>query len=146
MVDVTGNPTWIAVAALALAREDGRWLMHRRPPDKHHGGLWEFPGGKVEAGEMPDFALEREIREELGIGLDRDHLQPAGFAQCGPEAGAPGIVILLYTSACWTGAPQALEGGEIDWFAPHDIPRLAMPPLDVALVRDFFGASPICTR
>lgn len=133
------NPTWIAVAALALARGDGCWLMHRRPPDKHHGGLWEFPGGKVEPGEMPDFTLEREIREELGIALDRHCLAPAAFAQIPPERGAAGIVILLYRSTWWSGEPQPLEGGEIAWFAPAEMAALAMPPLDVALVRDFFG-------
>lgn len=139
MVYVTENPTWIAVAALALGRADGRWLMHRRPPGKHHGGLWEFPGGKVEQGETPDFALEREIREELGIALDPARLIPTGFAQSAPEVGSPGIVILLYRSSHWTGEPQALEGGEVAWFEPEAIARLAKPPLDVTLVRDFFG-------
>ena len=54
-------PTWTCVAALALSDGNGRWLMHKRPIGKHHGGLWEFPGGKVEAGETPRNALIREI-------------------------------------------------------------------------------------
>lgn len=132
-------PTWIPVVAVALGRADGRWLMHRRPPDKHHGGLWEFPGGKVEPDEVPDSALEREIREELGIVLDRGSLEPAAFARSPGGEGVPPIVILLYKTMCWAGEPRALEGGEVDWFLPAEIAWLPMPPLDVALARDFFG-------
>ncbi len=132
-------PTWIPVVAVALGREDGRWLMHRRPPEKHHGGLWEFPGGKVEPDEVPDFALEREIREELGIVLHSGSLAPAAFARSQGGEGVRPIVILLYRSRHWTGEPQALEGGEIGWFLPGEIAGLPMPPLDVALARDFFG-------
>lgn len=130
--------SWITVVALALHREDGRWLMHRRPPEKHHGGLWEFPGGKVEPGEPPDAALEREIREELGIAIRRESLDPAGSAQSAPREGAPGIVILLYRTGEWAGAPQALEGGEIAWLTPEEIAPLPKPPLDVALCRALF--------
>jgi len=132
---------WITVVALALHRADGRWLMHRRPPEKHHGGLWEFPGGKVEPDELPDAALEREIREELGIAIDRGRLRPAGFAQSAPQDGAPGIVILLYRTGHWIGEPRALEGGEVAWLTPGEIAPLLKPPLDVALCRALFGGS-----
>lgn len=132
---------WITVVALALRRADSRWLMHRRPPEKHHGGLWEFPGGKVEPDELPDRALEREIREELGIAIRRDRLQPVSFAQSAPHDGAPGIVILLYRTDHWTGEPQALEGGEVAWLTREEITPLPKPPLDVALCRALFGGS-----
>ena len=69
---VENIPTWTCVVALALRDGKGRWLMHRRPADKHHGGLWEFPGGKVETGETPRNALVRETEEELGHGQSRD--------------------------------------------------------------------------
>ncbi len=134
------EPKWIMVVALALRQDDGRWLMHRRPPKKHHGGLWEFPGGKVEPDELPDSALEREIREELGIGLDRDRLEPVTFAHSPPHGGAPGIVILLYRSDRWTGDPRSLEGGEVAWLIPEEIEPLSKPPLDVALCRALFPA------
>lgn len=127
------NPTWIAVAALALQHADGRWLMHRRPPEKHHGGLWEFPGGKVESEELPIVALVREIREELGIDLDRAAIEPAIFAQDARDRDGREIVILLYTCRAWTGDPAALEGGEVGWFAPGELMALAKPPLDSAL-------------
>lgn len=112
--------------------------MHRRPPDKHHGGLWEFPGGKVESGENPPSALVREIEEELGIAICAADLQPASFAQEALSETPKPIVILLYTCAHWQGEPAALEGGEVAWFAPSQIPALAMPPLDRQLVGGLF--------
>ena len=109
--------------------------MHRRPEGKHHGGLWEFPGGKVESHEVPAQALVREIGEELGLVVDPDDLEPATFAQESSGAREKPIVILLYTCA-WDGSPvQALEGGVVDWFTPGAIGKLDKPPLDVALAR-----------
>lgn len=123
------------MVALALHDSEGRWLMHRRPEEKHHGGLWEFPGGKVEAGETPAQALVREIGEELSLVLEIDNLHPASFAQEASGRTQQQIVILLYT-APWDGSPvAALEGGAIDWFEPEQIARLPKPPLDVALAR-----------
>lgn len=130
------------VVAVALEDGDGRWLMHRRPMAKHHGGLWEFPGGKVESGENPASALVREIGEELGIALDRNALEPAAFADGAASAEGMEIVILLYTCRKWSGVPQALEGEAIGWFAPSEIAELAMPPLDRALAARLFAASP----
>ena len=121
------------MVALALHDDSGRWLMHRRPQGKHHGGLWEFPGGKVEPDESPAQALVREIEEELGLVLDESGLTPATFAQEAPGSRDRPIVILLYTCA-WNGLPvRALEGGAIDWFTPAGIAALDKPPLDIAL-------------
>ena len=127
-------PTWLAVVAVALVDERGRWLMHKRPAEKHHGGLWEFPGGKVEQGETPAYALVREIAEELGVELSPEALRPAGFAQTADDESRPPIVILLYTCRSWAREPQALEGGEIAWFAPKQAALLDKPPLDHALL------------
>ena len=130
--------TWIAVVAGALRRADGRWLMHRRPADKHHGGLWEFPGGKVELHEMPKEALVRELQEELGIICLPGALVPAGFAASDNVSEQPAIVILLYTIAVWQGTPAALEGGAVGWFTPEEVAGLAKPPLDHELARHLF--------
>lgn len=126
------------MVALALTDGNGRWLMHRRPPGKHHAGLWEFPGGKVEASETPCAALIREIGEELGLTLLEGALAPACFAEETHAEGRAPIVILLYTSP-WDGSPPtALEGGEIGWFTPQEIAQLPKPPLDIALAGSLF--------
>ena len=136
------NPTWTPVVALALQGSDGRWLMHRRPEGKHHAGLWEFPGGKVETGENPPSALVREICEELGIDIDPRALEPAGFAQEPADACPAPIVILLYTCSQWQGEAQALEGGAVGWFTADEVRLLAKPPLDVALTGTLFEKMP----
>ena len=132
-------PTWLPVVALALQRQDGCWLMHRRPEGKHHAGLWEFPGGKVEPNEKPKESLVREIAEETGICVQEGDLLPAGFADGGISADGKEIVILLYKTAVYSGEPVALEGGELGWFEPEAVARLDKPPLDIALARVLFG-------
>ena len=140
--DLENIPTFWCVVAVALQRDDGGWLMHRRPDHKHHGGLWEFPGGKVESGETPADALVREIQEELGITLDRDALAPAGFAERAAEGGQPAIVILLYTARQWTGAPNALEdGAALGWYTTDEVMQLPKPELDIALSHRLFHNS-----
>ena len=114
-------PTWQLVVAGALQRDDGAWLMHKRPDHKHHGGLWEFPGGKVESDENPRESLARELMEELGIGVNPADLAAENFAEEDYSSSERPIVILLYTLRSWTGFPAALEGGEVQWFAPEQI-------------------------
>lgn len=129
----------IPVVAAALLADDGRILLHRRAPGKHHALLWEFPGGKVEPGESACAAILREIAEELGVALDPQALAPVSFAQ---GAGQPHL-ILLYACRLWQGQPRALEwpqeaeGEGLEWFTPAKVVALAeggaMPPLDVPL-------------
>ena len=127
------------MVAGALQREDGLWLMHRRPADKHHAGLWEFPGGKVETAETQREALIRELQEELGITVVLDSEFPIAEAREENRTGGQPIVIALYTCRSWAGEPQALEGGEIGWFSPNEIRRLDKPPLDLVLVEKLFA-------
>ena len=129
---------WIAVVAGALFRNDGRWLMHRRPEGKHHAGLWEFPGGKVETGEIPAAALARELAEELGITCAAGDLFPCGFAETGGGNGGPALLLLLYRLGVWQGEPRALEGGAVGWFTPEEIAALPKPPLDRQLADRLF--------
>jgi len=126
------------VVAGALQRADGLWLMHLRPEEKHHGGLWEFPGGKVESSEIPQESLIRELKEELGIGVEAASCEPLFFAQSEADGAQSAIVILLYKIGCWSGDPRALEGGAVDWFAPESIRALDKPPLDVQLCARLF--------
>ena len=129
----------LSVVAGALRRGDGLWLMQKRPPEKHHGGLWEFPGGKVEQGETPVNALVRELAEELDIGVIAENCAPAGSAQsAGGEDHLP-IVIVLYTVSDWSGDPRACEGGEVGWFDRAAICALDKPPLDISLAEQLFA-------
>lgn len=131
----------IPVVAAALIDTQGQVLLHRRAPGKHHGLLWEYPGGKVEAGESAEQALLREISEELGVVLNPGGLAPVSFAQ---GAGQPHL-ILLYACGLWQGQPRALEwppeaeGEGLGWFTPDQVAALAgqgaMPPLDVVLTQ-----------
>ena len=154
------GPIWVVAGALRASGgvSEDTWLMQRRPFEKHHGGLWEFPGGKVEHAEIPVKALIRELHEELGIIVDAEHCIPAGFAeehvradvddrgemgdqrpeQTGPDNTRAPIVILLYTIDAWEGQPRALEGGRIGMFTPKEIELLDKPPLDQQLSARLF--------
>ena len=124
-------PTIIPVVATALLAPDGKVLMQQRRQSAEHGGLWEFPGGKVEPGESLEDSLRREILEELGIELAAGTLKPLGFAA---DPGQP-YVILLYTCGEWRGSPVCLDGEAIGWFTPEQVLALPMPPLDVPLAQ-----------
>ena len=116
--------------------------MQRRPPSKEHGGLWEFPGGKVEQGECPAKALIRELTEELGVTVRDGAAKPAAFAQTPDSLAQAGIVILLYSVGEWMGEPRPLDlGAEIAWWTPAEISSLPRPPLDVALCHSLFNRS-----
>lgn len=136
-----GRGAFLTVVAGALQRADGRWLMHQRPPGKAHAGLWEFPGGKVEAHEMPAESLVRELAEELGILVDAGDCVPAAFAEGTAADGQAGIVILLYSVSAWQGEPAAREGGAIGWFTPDEARGLPKPPLDVVLAASLLAKS-----
>ena len=127
------GPTLLTVVALALVDDDGRILMQRRPLRSEHGGLWEFPGGKVEPGEHPGGALVREIAEELGITLRESDLVPLTFAATTPDSSTRPLVLLLYTCSVWQGEPAAEPGAILRWVLPEAFDTLDMPPLDVPL-------------
>ena len=129
--DVTQLAPLLVVAA-ALIRADGRVLVQQRPIDKHHGGLWEFPGGKVEPGETPEAALVRELNEELGIVVPGDALTALTFASV-PGPDRP-LVLLLYHVMRWAGEPRAIEAPAIRWVATADLYDLPMPPADAPFV------------
>jgi 8-oxo-dGTP diphosphatase len=125
------KPTMTVVAA-ALIDRDGRVLLQRRSPGRPMAGLWEFPGGKMEEGEIPESALVRELEEELGISVRACDLLPACFASA--PLGERHMVLLLYLCRKWRGEPRALDASALQWVVPADMQRLDMPPADRPLV------------
>ncbi|HWU03248.1 MAG TPA: (deoxy)nucleoside triphosphate pyrophosphohydrolase [Novosphingobium sp.] len=126
----------IVVVAVALLDGRGQVLMQRRPRERQHGGLWEFPGGKVEPGETPHAAARREMAEELGVELVLEDLEPVSFAALAD--GAP-LTILLFACRRWQGEPQPIDAEAIAWTPAQDIAGLSMPPLDYPLARALCG-------
>jgi 8-oxo-dGTP diphosphatase len=122
----------MTVVAAALADEEGRVLLQRRAPGRPMAGLWEFPGGKIDDGELPEGALVRELREELGIEVAAADLVPACFASA--PLGDRHMVLLLYLCRRWHGEPQPLDAAALRWEKPAAMRALAMPPADAPLV------------
>lgn len=126
----------LPVVALAMIDSVGRVLMQQRPLAKQHGGLWEFPGGKLEAGEGPRTALAREIAEELGVVVDPADMFEITFASQESSPDHRAIVLLLYGCRSWEGEPQCLEpGARMAWVDRAALLGLPMPPLDVPLAQ-----------
>ncbi len=127
----------VLVVAVALVDVDGRVLLAQRPAGKPMAGLWEFPGGKVDAGETPEGALIRELAEELGIDVAASCLAPFAFAS---HAYADFHLLMpLYVCRKWQGSVTPREGQQVTWVRPARLADYAMPPADkplVAMLRD----------
>jgi 8-oxo-dGTP diphosphatase len=122
----------MTVVAAALIDGAGRILLQQRAPDRAMAGLWEFPGGKVEQGELPEAALVRELAEELGILIEPADLLPACFASA--PVGDRHMLLLLYLCRRWQGEPQALDASALAWLRPEEMTPQEMPPADRPLV------------
>jgi 8-oxo-dGTP diphosphatase len=122
----------LTVAACALVDADGRVLLAQRPTGKPMAGLWEFPGGKVGAGERPEQTLIRELKEELGILVNEACLAPLTFA----SHSYPDFHLLMPLFVCrrWEGTPMALEGQQLAWVRVNRLRDYPMPPADEPLV------------
>ena len=122
----------LLVAAAALIDVDGRVLICQRPPGKALAGLWEFPGGKVEAGETPEGCLIRELDEELGITVSQACLAPFVFATHSYESFH--LLMPLFLCRRWEGLVTAKEHTALAWVKPARLTDYPMPPADAPLV------------
>jgi 8-oxo-dGTP diphosphatase len=122
----------LLVSAVALIDPDGRVLLAQRPEGKSLAGLWEFPGGKVEAGETPEAALIRELKEELGIDTWKSCLAPLTFASHSYED----FHLLMPLFACrrWEGIAAPQEGQKLAWVQPNRLKDYPMPAADLPLI------------
>lgn len=120
------------VVAGALVDFRGRVLVAQRPLHKSMGGLWEFPGGKIEAGETPEYALMRELREELSIETRPCAMSPAGFAS--HEYDDFHLIMPLFIIRVWSGIPKANEHSALQWLYPRELYQLPMPDADKPLI------------
>lgn len=120
------------VVACALVDADNRILLSERPAGKNLAGLWEFPGGKLEADESPEAALIRELDEELGLQVKPACLAPLTFASHAyPDFH---LMMPLYVCRRWQGLATPREGQRLAWVRPHALRDYPMPPADEPLV------------
>jgi 8-oxo-dGTP diphosphatase len=127
----------VLVSAVALIDIDGRVLIAQRPEGKSMAGLWEFPGGKVEAGETPELALMRELEEELGIETLESCLAPLTFASHTYDDFH--LLMALFACRKWKGTPHGKEGQSLKWVRVNELKNYPMPPADeplIAMIRD----------
>lgn len=123
----------VAVVAAVVRRGD-RYLLGRRPQAKRHGGMWEFPGGKLHPGEAPSEGLRRELKEELGLAC-AGHGRPLWSAR---DPGSPFVIDFLAVDA--EGAPAALEHQEVGWFTLEELREMPLAPTDAAFVAVLAGS------
>jgi 8-oxo-dGTP diphosphatase len=108
------RPTLLVVAA-ALYHGDGRILIAERPPGKHMAGRWEFPGGKVAAGESEAAALARELREELGV----DVTASRPYMRLKHSYDDRDVELSMWIVERFHGEPQGLDGQRLKWVRPE---------------------------
>ena len=122
----------VLVVACALVDPDGRVLIAQRPEGKTLAGLWEFPGGKVEAGERPEQTLIRELAEELGVAVEEPCLAPLTFASHAYDDFH--LLMPLYVCRRWNGTVTGREGQALRWVRPDRLRDFPMPPADEPLI------------
>ncbi len=122
----------VQVVAAALIDTDRRVLIAQRPEGKDMAGLWEFPGGKIESGETPEYALMRELEEELGVQTRPCCFSPIAYASHSYERFH--LLMPLFICRVWRGVPSPKEHKALKWVRPADMYDYPMPAADLPLV------------
>lgn len=122
----------VLVAAAAIINDKNEVLLAQRPQGKSMAGLWEFPGGKVEDGETPEFALMRELEEELGIESRPTCYHPIAFASHSYDDFH--LLMPVFALRMWKGEITAKEHQAIAWVHPLQMPKYDMPKADIPLI------------
>ncbi len=117
----------------AVVSRDGRYLLARRPLHKHHGGLWEFPGGKIHKGETVTEAIKRELHEELGVNVVSIGKT---FAILSDE-----LVQIRFLAVDIKDEPVALEHSELQWCNLTELTSVDLAPIDKRFVANIFQLS-----
>ena len=120
----------VHVAAAVIRDRDRRILIARRADSQHQGGLWEFPGGKVEAGESTRAALERELREELGIEV----LVARPLIKVAHDYPDKQVLLDVWEVCEFSGEPQGLEGQPLAWVSERQLPGYEFPQANQPIV------------
>ena len=131
-MQITDHKNLLFVASIALIDANDQILIAKRPDKKHLSGFWEFPGGKVEKGESPEYALIREVKEELNIDINNKCIAPLTFSEFNYKKFH--LLLLLYVCRRWEGEPMSMEKNEIKWVKANTLRQYKMPPADDSLI------------
>src|ERR1700722_18344040 len=113
---------WIPVVT-GLLRKNGKILLGLRPQGESLAGSWEFPGGKIDQGEQPEFALKRELEEEIGVEAEIGQLRIVHTHSYGER----GVLLLFYDVNFWKGEPKTVYHEDLRWAFPRDLETLQIP-------------------
>src|SRR5580700_11071478 len=113
---------WIPVVT-ALMRKNGQVLLGLRPQGESLAGAWEFPGGKIDQGESPEFALKRELKEELDVEAEVGELRLVHTHSYGDR----GVLLLFYDVNFWKGEPKTVYHEDLKWALPTDLEKIQIP-------------------
>ncbi len=127
------------IVTAAIIEQNGKWFIARRKPKKKMGGLWEFPGGKLELGESPEACLQRELREELGIETQIGVLLADAYFVFEGNT----YQIIAYSTLHLSGNMALTDHDDCAWVLPNDLPQYALTPADADIVAQLLNPSRI---
>lgn len=122
----------VAVSTAVLTDIHGRLLLTQRPRNKSMAGLWEFPGGKIHAGETAEMCLIRELKEELGILVAKNDLAP--LTTLSHDYDQFQLHMSLFTCCRWEGIPSPQEGQKMQWVLPNELNAYPMPEANTPVI------------